>query len=119
MKLVGRESFTVLDDTVYLDGEKELQEYVMNEVGLIWKNLERSTPWEYSQFQEDILDCALYLMNDVGMTPATSRNDPVYICRVLSATVRKLFFFNKKKPLFDCLIQILIQLLHLSSLLNF
>ncbi|XP_043275141.1 annulin isoform X2 [Venturia canescens] len=78
------------EDVVYLDGEEGRQEYVMTDTGLIWRgsyNRLRPTVWKYSQFERDILDCALYMMNEVGKTRATSRNDPVVICRVLSAAV--------------------------------
>ena len=95
VKLIGRESYNFADDTVYLDGEEERKEYVMNDAGLIWRgsyNRLRRTVWEYSQFEKDILDCALYMMNDVGKTRATSRNNPVIICRNLSAAVRKRLF---------------------------
>ena len=95
MKLISGQCLNVADDTVYLDGEEGRQEYVMNDVGLIWRgtyNRLRPTVWKYSQFEKDILDCALYMMNDVGKTRATSRNDPIVICRILSAAVRKSFF---------------------------
>lgn len=64
----------------------------MTDAGLIWRgsyNRLRPTVWKYSQFERDILDCALYMMNEVGKTRATARNDPVVICRVLSAAVSK------------------------------
>ncbi|XP_024939545.1 annulin isoform X2 [Cephus cinctus] len=78
------------DDTVYLENEDQRQEYVMAETGLIWRgshNRLRPTVWKYSQFERDILDCALHLMIEVGKTRTNGRGDPVIISRILSAAV--------------------------------
>ncbi|XP_076234245.1 transglutaminase isoform X2 [Calliopsis andreniformis] len=78
------------EDTVYLDEEDERQEYVMAEDGLIWRgsyNRLRPTVWKYSQFERDILDCALHLMIQVGKVRVSGRGDPVVISRILSAAV--------------------------------
>jgi len=82
--------FFFLDDVVYLEGEAERQEYVLAEDGLIWRgshNRLRPTVWKYAQFERDILDCALHLMNQVGKVRVSGRNDPVVITRCLSAAV--------------------------------
>jgi len=84
------EYFRFSDDVVYLDGEAERQEYVLAEDGLIWRgshNRLRPTVWKYAQFERDILDCALHLMNYVGKVRVSGRNDPVIITRCLSAAV--------------------------------
>lgn len=76
---------------MYLEGEAERQEYVMAEDGLIWRgshNRLRPTVWKFAQFERDILDCALYLMNHVSKVRVSGRNDPVIITRFLSAAVR-------------------------------
>lgn len=78
------------DDVVYLEGEAERQEYVMAEDGLIWRgsrNRLRPTVWKYAQFERDILDCTLHLMNEIGKVRVSGRNDPVIITRCLSAAV--------------------------------
>lgn len=78
---------------VYLEGEAERQEYVLAEDGLIWRgshNRLRPTVWKYAQFERDILDCALHLMNYVGKVRVSGRNDPVVITRCLSAAVSHL-----------------------------
>ncbi|XP_017792163.1 PREDICTED: annulin isoform X1 [Habropoda laboriosa] len=77
-------------DTVYMEDEDQRQEYVMAEDGLIWRgsyNRLRPTVWKYSQFERDILDCALHLMIQVGKVRINGRNDPVVISRILSAAV--------------------------------
>ncbi|XP_053985887.1 annulin isoform X1 [Hylaeus volcanicus] len=77
-------------DVVYLEDEDQRQEYVMAEDGLIWRgsyNRLRPTVWKYSQFERDILDCALHLMIQVGRVRSSGRGDPVVISRILSAAV--------------------------------
>ncbi|KAK0180122.1 hypothetical protein PV327_005795 [Microctonus hyperodae] len=78
------------DDVVFLENEEERQEYIMADTGLIWRGnykVMRPTVWKYSQFERDILDCALYLMIEVGKVRGRSRSDPVVVSRVLSAIV--------------------------------
>ncbi|KAJ8680712.1 hypothetical protein QAD02_016499 [Eretmocerus hayati] len=78
------------EDVVYLPGEAERQEYVLNDTGLIWRgtsNRMRPSVWKYSQFELDILDCALYVMTEVGKVRVSARGDPVVITRCLSAAV--------------------------------
>lgn len=73
-----------------MEDEDQRQEYVMAEDGLIWRgsyNSLRPTVWKYSQFERDILDCALHLMIQVGKVRISGRNDPVVISRILSAAV--------------------------------
>ncbi|KAK9306073.1 hypothetical protein QLX08_003130 [Tetragonisca angustula] len=78
------------EDAVYMEEEDNRQEYVMAEDGLIWRgsyNRLRPTVWKYSQFERDILDCALHLMIQVGRVRVSGRSDPVIISRILSAAV--------------------------------
>ncbi|XP_011300177.1 annulin isoform X2 [Fopius arisanus] len=78
------------DDPVFMEGEDGRQEYVMADTGLIWRGSYkqmRPTVWKYSQFEKDILDCALYLVTDVSKVRVAGRNDAVVISRVLSAAV--------------------------------
>ncbi|CAB0036526.1 unnamed protein product [Trichogramma brassicae] len=63
-------------DTVYLANEAERQEYVLADTGLIWRgtsNRMRPSVWKYSQFERDILDCALFMMTEVGRVRVGSR----------------------------------------------
>lgn len=65
----------------------------MAEDGSIWRgtyNNLQQTSWMFSQFAKDILDCALYLMTEIGKVRITGRNNPVVICRALSAAVRNI-----------------------------
>ncbi|XP_019960760.2 protein-glutamine gamma-glutamyltransferase E [Paralichthys olivaceus] len=84
------------DDTVYLSDEKERQEYVMNEQGLIYKgsgNYIFSQPWDFGQFEEDMVRISMKILelnNKHLEDPAEdvcSRSDPVYVGRVVSAMI--------------------------------
>lgn len=77
-------------DTVFLGDEDARQEYVIADSGLIWRgshNRQRPTIWNYSQFEKDILDCALYLVIETGKVRVAARQDPVVISRRLSSAI--------------------------------
>ncbi|NXM66397.1 F13A factor, partial [Serilophus lunatus] len=76
-------------DAVFLDDEKEREEYVLNDVGIIFHgNVEdiRSRSWSYGQFEENILDACLFLM-DKAELELSGRGNPIKICRVASAVI--------------------------------
>lgn len=78
------------DDTIYMDDEEKVKEYVLNDSGLIWRGSHsslRPTPWNFAQFEENILECAIYMLNYVGHLRKGQHSDPVMICRHLSAVV--------------------------------
>ncbi|XP_077315319.1 protein-glutamine gamma-glutamyltransferase E-like [Lithobates pipiens] len=83
-------------DEVYMSNEAEKTEYVLNETGLYWfgnVNSYGSRRWDYAQFERDILNITLTILDkslDYKRNPATDvsrRNDPIYVGRVLSAMV--------------------------------
>uniref|UniRef100_A0A8C4H057 protein-glutamine gamma-glutamyltransferase n=1 Tax=Dicentrarchus labrax TaxID=13489 RepID=A0A8C4H057_DICLA len=84
------------DDWVYLPDERERQEYVMNEDGYIWKGTSDgicSSPWIFGQFEEDMVDICLKML-DVNpkylRDPAadvSARCNPIYVSRVVSAMI--------------------------------
>ncbi|XP_060100173.1 coagulation factor XIII A chain [Heteronotia binoei] len=77
------------EDVVFLDDEQERQEYVLNDLGIIFygdpDNI-RSRSWNYGQFEEGVLDACLYLM-DRAKLDLSGRGDPVKISRVGSAVI--------------------------------
>ncbi|KAJ7332320.1 hypothetical protein JRQ81_014500 [Phrynocephalus forsythii] len=84
------------EDDVYLDGEEDRGEYVLNEHGLIYdgnKNWISATAWNYGQFEEGIVDICLELLDrslNFLQDPAKDsslRGNPVYISRVMSAMI--------------------------------
>ncbi|XP_071615643.1 protein-glutamine gamma-glutamyltransferase E-like [Heliangelus exortis] len=84
------------DDDVFMPNTSECEEYVLEEFGIIFagnKNHINGFGWNYGQFQEDILniclsmlDRSLYYRQDPA-TDVAHRNDPKYLGRVLSAVV--------------------------------
>ncbi|KAM3878477.1 protein-glutamine gamma-glutamyltransferase 2 [Diretmus argenteus] len=84
------------DDWVFLPNEDERQEYVMNEQGVIYKgsgNYIIAMPWDYGQFEEDMVSICLQLL-DVNpkhlRDPAddvSARCNPIYVGRVVSAMI--------------------------------
>lgn len=75
------------DDEVFLDDEREREECVMTELGIIYHGsyddiAERT--WNYGQFNHGILDACLYVLDRCQM-PITNRGDPVKVTRQASA----------------------------------
>ncbi|KAM6053730.1 protein-glutamine gamma-glutamyltransferase 6-like [Chlamydotis macqueenii] len=84
------------NDDVYMASEKERQEYVLNDSGIIFQGLEKhiqQEAWNYGQFEEDILDISLAILDrslNHRQDPAvdvSNRNNPIYVSRVISAMV--------------------------------
>ncbi|XP_031145715.1 coagulation factor XIII A chain [Sander lucioperca] len=74
-------------DAVFLDDEKERQECVMTEMGIIYHGAyddvaERD--WNYGQFNYGVLDACLYIMDRSDM-PIINRGDPIRVTRKASA----------------------------------
>lgn len=77
------------EDAVYLDDDKEKEEYVLNDIGVIFygdSNNIRSRSWSYGQFEDGILDACLYMMDRAQMD-LSGRGNPIKVSRVGSAMV--------------------------------
>ncbi|XP_069469564.1 coagulation factor XIII A chain [Ambystoma mexicanum] len=77
------------DDAVYLDDESEREEYVLNDLGVLFHGESRqvkSRSWEFGQFEDGILDICLYLMDRAQMD-LSGRGNPVKVCRIASAMI--------------------------------
>ncbi|XP_029548828.1 protein-glutamine gamma-glutamyltransferase 2-like [Salmo trutta] len=84
------------EDWVHLPEEEERQEYVMREQGLVYKGSDKyisSMAWNFGQFEDDIVDICLKLL-DVNpkclCDPAkdfSARCNPIYVSRVVSAMI--------------------------------
>ncbi|XP_028591568.2 protein 4.2-like isoform X1 [Podarcis muralis] len=80
------------EDSVFLPNEAQRQEYVCNEEGTVYWGLEEAPqqqPWDYGQFQEDIVDLSLALPA-IGLfwlqdAPCAQRSDPLHVCRLVSS----------------------------------
>ncbi|XP_043565997.1 protein-glutamine gamma-glutamyltransferase 2-like [Chiloscyllium plagiosum] len=84
------------EDEVFMSDVGQLNEYVLNEQGIIFTGSSeyiQDLPWNYGQFEEDILDICLKLLDNSHKhlkNPAKDyarRSSPVYICRIVSAMV--------------------------------
>ncbi|KAJ1123938.1 hypothetical protein NDU88_002405 [Pleurodeles waltl] len=83
-------------DDVYMAEDAERVEYVINDLGILFLGTEyqvEAQKWAYGQFDKNILDICLRILDrsiNHRRNPAedvSHRNDPIYICRVLSAMV--------------------------------
>ncbi|KAG5891827.1 hypothetical protein JTB14_035849 [Gonioctena quinquepunctata] len=77
-------------DQVFMKSDEWREEAVLNDVGLIWRgtyNRLRPVIWKYDQFEKDILDCSMYLVNIIGKVKSNNRSDPVKTTRALAAAV--------------------------------
>lgn len=87
------------EDQVYLEDESCKKEYIMADSGLIWRGSHkqmRPCPWHFAQFEKNILQCSLYLLNQVGKLSVAGRADPVRVARVISAAVSPSIIQNMK-----------------------
>lgn len=84
------------EDTVFLRDEDERREYVLSQQGLIYQGTRdyiTSTPWNFGQFEDEILSICLKLLDTNPKflrdqnKDCSRRNDPAYIGRVVSAMV--------------------------------
>ncbi|NXU54874.1 TGM4 glutamyltransferase, partial [Turnix velox] len=77
------------EDVVFLADEAERKEYVLNDTGYIYVGSAYSIynrPWNFGQFEEYVLDACMYLLDKSNLR-LSSRRDPVYVSRVMSALV--------------------------------
>uniref|UniRef100_A0A8C4S026 protein-glutamine gamma-glutamyltransferase n=1 Tax=Erpetoichthys calabaricus TaxID=27687 RepID=A0A8C4S026_ERPCA len=84
------------DDPVYLPQQQMLQEYILNENGILfqgsWNNI-YSVPWNFGQFEREMVDICFEILDnspaalDDPISDAYKRNDPVYVSRTVSAMI--------------------------------
>ncbi|XP_068119185.1 protein-glutamine gamma-glutamyltransferase E-like isoform X2 [Hyperolius riggenbachi] len=83
-------------DNVYMENQAQRDEYVMSEFGIIYGGDPGSplqSPWNYGQFQTNILYITLSLLDATlsfrrnGSEDIRKRNDPLHVTRALSAIV--------------------------------
>ncbi|XP_038617419.1 protein-glutamine gamma-glutamyltransferase 4 [Tachyglossus aculeatus] len=76
-------------DAVFMAGDKERSEYVLNDTGYIYVGSEHKIhgrPWNYGQFEEDVLDSCMFLLDKSNLKPRDRKN-PVIVSRAMSALV--------------------------------
>ncbi|XP_074644960.1 protein-glutamine gamma-glutamyltransferase 4-like [Tubulanus polymorphus] len=78
------------DDQVYMEGDDEKDEYVLNDTGRIWKGAKKgryySMPWNFGQFEEVCLNAAMHLL-EISDLNDHSQGNATLVVRVLSALV--------------------------------
>ncbi|XP_073988151.1 annulin-like isoform X3 [Rhodnius prolixus] len=78
------------DDAVYMDGAESRKEYILTEVGSIWKGSLKQPQcslWKYGQFDNNILDYCLMLLQKNSKLPITQCNDPIMVARAVASAV--------------------------------
>ncbi|XP_030068826.1 protein-glutamine gamma-glutamyltransferase 6 isoform X2 [Microcaecilia unicolor] len=84
------------DDDVYIEDEEERKEYVLNDHGISYfghEKLIREEGWNFGQFEENILNICLALLDrnlkylEDPVLDCSCRNNPLYVSRVVSAMV--------------------------------
>uniref|UniRef100_A0A8C5R8J8 protein-glutamine gamma-glutamyltransferase n=1 Tax=Leptobrachium leishanense TaxID=445787 RepID=A0A8C5R8J8_9ANUR len=84
------------EDEVYMENEAQRQEYVMNDYGFVYqgnRNWITPCPWNFGQFEDDILDIILKILDkslnylEDAFKDLSNRNRAVYVSRVLCAMV--------------------------------
>ncbi|XP_075998738.1 protein-glutamine gamma-glutamyltransferase 2 [Genypterus blacodes] len=84
------------DDVVYLPDESLLQEYIMNEDGMIYMgtwDFINSRPWNFGQFEDYVMDICFEMLDNSNAAlnnphmDIEQRSDPVYISRTITAMV--------------------------------
>ncbi|XP_053549313.1 protein-glutamine gamma-glutamyltransferase 5-like isoform X2 [Bombina bombina] len=82
------------DDDVYMQDETWRQEYVMNDYGFVYQghqNWITPCPWNFGQFEDDIVDICLKMLDknlnflQDAFKDLAQRNNPVYVSRVICA----------------------------------
>ncbi|KAJ8259232.1 hypothetical protein COCON_G00182440 [Conger conger] len=84
------------EDWVYMVNEDERQEYVMKDEGILYQGTSDyigALVWDYGQFEEDILDICLKLLDlnpkckENAAKDFAARCNPIYVGRVVSAMI--------------------------------
>ncbi|XP_067853896.1 protein-glutamine gamma-glutamyltransferase 2 [Heptranchias perlo] len=84
------------EDAVYLPDEDLLQEYILNENGLLYCGSNANInplPWNFGQFEKDVVDICFQILDNSlpalknPLADAQRRNDPVHISRTVTAMV--------------------------------
>ncbi|KAL0968178.1 hypothetical protein UPYG_G00263400 [Umbra pygmaea] len=83
-------------DSVYLPNEELLEEYILNENGLLYQgswNQISSLPWNFGQFEQDVVDICFEILDNSPaalnnpVMDTANRADPVYVSRTVTAMV--------------------------------
>ena len=81
-------------DQVYLENDKEREEYILSDSGLVfgassWRLKAEGWGWVFGQFESKVIDCCIHLLEKSSLT-ATSKSSPVFVSRAMTAMVNSL-----------------------------
>ncbi|RXG71622.1 Hemocyte protein-glutamine gamma-glutamyltransferase, partial [Armadillidium vulgare] len=77
------------EDLVYLEDDKDREEYVMNDKGKVYLGSfrkPRGRPWAFGQFEDVVLPVACYIL-ELSKYPHSERGNPVKVVRAISGGV--------------------------------
>lgn len=77
------------NDSTYYPNHGELEEYIQNDIGKIWKGSYKQyngRHWLYGQFEDFVLPACCYILDKSGLKPG-ERSNPVRVARAISAMV--------------------------------
>uniref|UniRef100_A0AAR2IU79 protein-glutamine gamma-glutamyltransferase n=1 Tax=Pygocentrus nattereri TaxID=42514 RepID=A0AAR2IU79_PYGNA len=84
------------EDSVYMPDKELLQEYILNENGVLyqgsWDQI-TALPWNFGQFEKGVVDICFEMLDNSpaalksSQTDITKRADPVYVSRTITAMV--------------------------------
>ncbi|XP_053677754.1 annulin-like [Anopheles nili] len=78
------------EDTVYMEDEASKEEYVLSDSTMICKpsaNGPHMTNWYLGQYEPNIVDCALYIISEIGKVKASFSGNPVLVTRALTGSL--------------------------------
>uniref|UniRef100_A0A182SRC8 Transglutaminase-like domain-containing protein n=1 Tax=Anopheles maculatus TaxID=74869 RepID=A0A182SRC8_9DIPT len=78
------------EDPVYMEDAASRQEYVLEDSTLICKPSKKGPDmrsWFLGQYEANVLDCALYIVSEVGNIRAASSGNPVLVTRALTGAL--------------------------------
>ncbi|KAM6160938.1 protein-glutamine gamma-glutamyltransferase 4 [Erethizon dorsatum] len=77
------------EDAVFLPTEEDRAEYILSDTGYLYMGSFRQVkekPWNYGQFEKNVLDCCIFLMTHSYLKTMDMR-DPVMVARNMGAMV--------------------------------
>lgn len=94
------------EDPVYMEGDSQRREYVLNETGKIWVGSYKQPKgrrWIFGQFDDVVLPATMYLLEQSSL-PHPDRGSPIQVVRAISSIVslfENLFFHLHEYVVFD------------------
>lgn len=77
------------EDPVYMEGDSQRREYILNETGKIWVGSYKQPKgrrWIFGQFDDVVLPATMYLLEQSGLAHP-DRGSPVQVVRAISQIV--------------------------------